>query len=304
MKKRIQFWFVALAAMALMAAFVHAQQPDFSKVEIKTTKLADNFYTLDGQGGTIGVLTGPDGVFMVDSQFAPLSQKIAAAVKQISDKPIRFMVNTHVHGDHTGGDENFGKMGVTIIAREQLRNRLAHPNPAANGQPTPPTLPIGLPLITYNGAMTMHMNGEEIQLIAIPAAHTDGDTMVYFPNADVIMTGDFYRSIQYPNIDRANGGSLNGMINGLGRVIGLAGPDTKIVPGHGPVVKRDAVIAHRDMMLGVRDKISKMVQQGKSQEEVAAAKPQAEYDARIKEIATTGDRFVGQVYMELKPAAK
>jgi len=304
MKKRIQFWFVALAAMALMAAFVHAQQPDFSKVEIKTTKLADNFYTLDGQGGTIGVLTGPDGVFMVDSQFAPLSQKIAAAVKQISDKPIRFMVNTHVHGDHTGGDENFGKMGVTIIAREQLRNRLAHPNPAANGQPTPPTLPIGLPLITYNGAMTMHMNGEDIQLIAIPAAHTDGDTMVYFPNADVIMTGDFYRSIQYPNIDRANGGSLNGMINGLGRVIGLAGPDTKIVPGHGPVVKRDAVIAHRDMMLGVRDKISKMVQQGKSQEEVAAAKPQAEYDARIKEIATTGDRFVGQVYMELKPAAK
>ena len=126
MKKTIQFLLVALAAMALMAAFVYAQQPDFSKVEIKTTKLADNFYTLDGQGGTIGVLTGPDGVFMVDSQFAPLSQKIAAAVKQISDKPIRFMVNTHVHGDHTSGDENFGKMGVTIIAREQLRNRLAH----------------------------------------------------------------------------------------------------------------------------------------------------------------------------------
>src|SRR3954470_24075078 len=148
MKKRIQFWFVALAAMALMAAFVHAQQPDFSKVEIKTTKLADNFYTLDGQGGTIGVLTGPDGVFMVDSQFAPLSQKIAAAVKQISDKPIRFMVNTHVHGDHTGGDENFGKMGVVIIARDELRYRLAHPAPGANGQPGVPTAPVGLPMIT------------------------------------------------------------------------------------------------------------------------------------------------------------
>jgi glyoxylase-like metal-dependent hydrolase (beta-lactamase superfamily II) len=212
------------------------------------------------------------------------------------------MVNTHVHGDHTGGNENFGKMGVTIIAREQLRNRLLHPNPAANGQPTPPTMAIGLPLITFNGALTMHMNGEDIQLIGIPAAHTDGDTMVYFPGPDVIMTGDFYRSIQYPNIDRANGGSLNGMINGLGRIIGIAGPDTKIVPGHGPIVRRDAVMAHRDVILGVRDKISKMVQQGKSQEEVAAAKPQAEYDARIKEIATTGERFVGQVYMELKGA--
>jgi cyclase len=300
MKNTIRFAFLALAAMALMVAFVSAQQPDFSKVQIKTTKLANNFYTLEGQGGTIGILTGPDGVFMVDSQFAPLSEKIAAAIKQISDKPIRFMVNTHVHGDHTGGDENFGKMGVTIIAREQLRNRLMHPNPAANGQPTPPTMPVGLPLITYNGAMTMHMDGEDIQLIAIPAAHTDGDTIAYFPKADVIMTGDFYRSVQYPNIDRANGGSLNGMINGLGRVIGLAGPDTKIVPGHGPIVKRDAVMAHRDMIIGVRDKISKLVQQGKSQDEVAAAKPQAEYDARIKEIATTGDRFVGQVYMELK----
>src|SRR3954465_1377445 len=144
--------FAGLLLLAAPMAQAQAQQ-DFSQVQIKTTKLGTNFYTLDGQGGTIGVLTGPDGVFMVDSQFAPLSQKIAAAVKQISDKPIRFMVNTHVHGDHTGGDENFGKMGVTIIAREQLRNRLAHPNPAANGQPTPPTLPIGLPLITYNGAM-------------------------------------------------------------------------------------------------------------------------------------------------------
>ena len=299
MKKTIQLMFVALAAMALTAAFVYAQQPDFSKVEIKTTKLANNFYTLDGQGGTIGILTGPDGVFMVDSQFAPLSAKIAAAIKQVSDKPIRFMVNTHVHGDHTGGDENFGKMGVTIIAREQLRNRLMHPNPAANGQPTPPTMPVGLPLLTYNGQATMHMNGEDIQMIAIPAAHTDGDTMVYFPNADVIMTGDFYRSIDFPNIDRANGGSLNGMINGLGRIIGLAGPDTKIVPGHGPVVKRDAVIAHRDMILGVRDKISKLVQQGKSMDEVAAAKPQAEYEARISQ-PMNGPRFVGQVYAELK----
>src|SRR6266851_8001318 len=156
MKKTIQLVFVALVAMALMAVFAYAQNPpDFSKVEIKTTKLANNFYTLEGQGGTIGILTGPDGVFMVDSQFAPLSQKIVAAIKQVSDTPIRFLVNTLVHGDPTGGNENFGAMGATIIAREQLRNRLMHPNPAANGQPAPPTMPVGLPVITYNGQLLM-----------------------------------------------------------------------------------------------------------------------------------------------------
>src|ERR1700732_2352490 len=179
MKSKVTSMF---AGLALLAGFAYAQgQPDFSKVHIKTTKLSDNFYTLEGQGGMIGILVGPDGVFMVDAQFAPLSEKLMAAIKQVSDKPIRFLVNTHVHGDHTGGNENFGAMGATIIAREQLRNRLMHPNPGANGQPTPPTKAVGLPLITFNGALTMHMNGEDIQLIGIPAAHTDGDTMVYFP---------------------------------------------------------------------------------------------------------------------------
>src|ERR1700676_4483014 len=140
-------------ALLAMATYSQAQgQPDFSKVEIKTTKLADNFYTLDGQGGTIGVLTGPDGVFMVDSQFAPLSGKIAAKIKEIcGGGPIKFMINTPVHGDHTGGDENFGKMGVTIISRPELRNRLAHPNPGANGQPGTPMPSAGLPLLTYHG---------------------------------------------------------------------------------------------------------------------------------------------------------
>ena len=186
----------AVGAGVLCAALAYAQgPPDFSKVEIKTTKITDKFYTLEGQGGMIGVLVGPDGVFMVDTQFAPLSDKIAAAVKQITPQPIKFVVNTHVHGDHTGGDENFGKMGATIISREELRFRLAHPNPGANGAPGVPTPAVGLPKQTYREKLTLHMNGEEIQLIAIPRAHTDGDTMVYFPGLDIIMTGDFYRAI-------------------------------------------------------------------------------------------------------------
>ena len=292
---------VGVCAAVLVASLAFAQGgQDFSKVEIKATKVTDKFYTLEGQGGTIGVLVGPDGVFMVDTQFAPLSDKIAAAIKQITPQPIKFIVNTHVHGDHTGGDENFGKMGATIISREELRFRLAHPAPQANGQPGVPTAAVGLPKQTYRERLTMHMNGEEVQLIAVPRAHTDGDTMVYFPGLDIIMTGDFYRSIQYPNVDRNNGGSLQGLIDGLGMVIGRAGPGTKIVPGHGPTVDRSAVVAHRDLVLAVRDRVAPLVAQGKSEDEVVAAKVTADLDAKVQQVATTGERFVRQVYQELK----
>ena len=279
-----------------------AAQPNFAAVEIKTNKVTNNFYTLDGQGGTIGVLTGPDGVFMVDAQFAPLTDKIVAAIKQISDGRIRFLVNTHVHGDHTGGNENLGRMGVTILARENLRTRLAKPNPGANGAPSAPAPPVALPVLTYDAPIVVHMDGEDIRIIPIPVAHTDGDSMVYFPTANVIMTGDFYRSIQYPNIDRANGGSLKGMLDGLAAIVNLANPATKIVPGHGPTVDKAAVLTHRDMILAIRDRVAALIKQGKTQDEVVAAKVTADYDPRVQQVAMTGDRFVGQVYAELKAA--
>jgi len=303
MKTQTTLTMLALLGLAAGAAFAQGQQ-DFSKVEIKTTKLASNFYTLDGQGGTIGVLAGPDGVFQVDSQFAPLSDKIAAAIKKIAPSPARwYMVNTHVHGDHTGGDENFGKMGVTILSRPELRERLAHPAPGANGQPGTPMPAAGLPVITYTNEVVFNMDGEEVHLIPIPRAHTDGDTMVYFAKDDILMTGDFYRSLGYPNIDRANGGSMNGMLAGLARIVALSGPKTRIVPGHGDMVGRDAVQFHRDMMMAVRDKVSAMVDQGKSQQDVVAAKLTAEFDPKVPGGAgMTADRFVGQLYAELKAA--
>ena len=294
---------LAFTALAIMAVSASAQSPpDFSKVEIKTTKISSNFYTLAGQGGTIGVLAGPDGVLMVDTQFAPLTEKIVAAIRQISNSPIRFVVNTHVHGDHTGGNVNLGKMGVVIFAREQLRDRLAHPAQAASGAPGVPAPAAALPLVTYAGRVKWHMNGEDVELIPIPRAHTDGDTMVRFPVSDVIMTGDFFRSIAFPNIDRNNGGSLNGMLAGLGVIIGMAGPNTKVIPGHGPIVDRNAVMAHRDMILGIRDRVAKLVEQGKTQEEVVAANPAADYEAKVAQPGNTRDRFIGQVYAELKPA--
>jgi glyoxylase-like metal-dependent hydrolase (beta-lactamase superfamily II) len=294
---------VSFGTLVLCAALADAQgAPDFSKVEIKANRVTDTFYTLDGQGGTIGVLFGPDGVFMVDTQFAPLSDKIAAAIKRLTPQPIKFIVNTHVHGDHTGGDENFGKMGATIISREELRYRLAHPNPNANGTPGVAMPAVGLPKMIYREMLTMYMDGEQIQMVAVPRAHTDGDTMVAFPGLDVIMTGDFYRSIQYPNVDRANGGSLAGLLDGLGAVIGRAGPNTKIIPGHGPTVDRAAVIAHRDLAMMVRDRVARLVDQGKSEDEVVAAKVTADLDAKIQEVGTTNERFVRQVYAELKSA--
>ncbi len=291
---------IGVAVAAVSGGIVLAQQ-DFSQVQIKTTKIGGNFYTLEGSGGTIGVLAGPDGVLMVDAQFAPLSDKIVAAIKQISDGRIRFLVNTHVHGDHTGGNENIGKLGATIMARENLRARLMKPAPLANGQPGVPTAAVGLPVVTYDAPVVFHLNGEDVQLIPVPVAHTDGDTMVYFPNTNVIMTGDFYRSTGYPNIDRANGGTMNGMLAGFDAIIRLARPDTKIVPGHGAIVDKTAVAAHKAMMEGVRDKVAPLVRQGKTQEEVVAAKLTAEFDSKVTGATPmTADRFVGQLYQELK----
>ena len=294
---------IVLAGAALVAIVTHmpAQgQQDFSKVQIKATKLSNNFSMLEGQGGQIGVLHGPDGILMVDTQFAPLTEKIVAAVKQISASPMKFALNTHVHGDHSGGNENLQKLGVTVMTRDELRNSLAHPPNDAKGQPGTPAPQGALPLITYSGKVTFHMNGETAEAIPIIAAHTSGDTLVRFVNNDILMTGDFYRSVGYPFVDRANGGSLKGIVEGLGAVIGMAGPSTKILPGHGPIVDRAAVTAHRDMLLVVRDKVAPMVKQGKTLQEVIAAKPTAEFDAKVTDGASTSERFVTWLYAELK----
>ena len=298
MKRTTRNALLGVCLSAVLAPAVLAQQ-DFSKVQIKTTKLANNLYTLEGQGGAIGVLTGPDGVLMVDSQFAPLTERIVAAIKAVDPGPIRYLINTHVHGDHTGGNANLGAMGVTIIARPQLRARLEKPGPTATGTAGTPAPAAGLPRLTYDAPMTFHMNGEQVQLIPIPAAHTDGDTLVKFVNADVIMTGDFYRSTGYPNIDRANGGTLTGMLAGLNKILELAGPSTRILPGHGAIVDKAAVAAHRDMIIGIRDKVAPMVKKGMTAEQVAAAKPTSDYDAKMGDTGTTGDRFIGQLYAEL-----
>lgn len=305
--------FIALAALAPAAAMAQGHENvDFPNVVLKTTKLSDTVYTLQGTGpvkrgtftegagvGTIGFLAGPDGVFMVDSMYGEINDKIVAAVKAVTSQPIRLLVNTHVHGDHTSGNESFAKMGVIILARQEVRDRLVQPtganaNPPAHGM---------LPIATYRGPMTFHMNGETVELIHPPRAHTDGDTLVVFRHSDVIMAGDIYRSIQFPNIATNLGGSLNGTLDALGAIIGLSGPNTRIIPGHGSnPVDRNAVIAHRDMIVDVRDRVAKLIAQGKTEKEVVAMKPAADYAKTIPQTETSEDRFISVVYNALKAA--
>jgi cyclase len=292
---------ISLLVCAAVGCAAYAQQPppDFSKVEIKSTQIAADFYILEGLGGTVSVLTGPEGVLLVDSQFAPLTDKLVAAIKKITNKPIRFLVNTHLHGDHTGGNENFAKLGTIIFSRDQLRQRLEHPNPAADGAPGKPAPALALPVVTYDGPVSIHVDGEDVRLLPIRNAHTDGDTLISFSNHDILAVGDYYRGIGYPYVDLKNGGSLAGILDGLGATIGRAGPNTKIIPGHGPVTDRNAVIAQRDLILAVRDKVAALLAQNKTLEEIIAAKPTAEFDAQVPRGAQTADSFVTWMYESL-----
>jgi cyclase len=316
--------FLTVCAAAILPVGLPAQGTDFAKIQIITTKIAPNLFILSGSagvdpvhqdaaGGRIGVFAGADGIFMIDAQYAQLSDKVLAAVKQISDRPIRFMANTHIHADHTAGDPFFAKMGVTIFAREELREEMLHPPPLANGNPAPARDPAGLPVVTYGlgNPVKIHINGEVIDLIGVRAAHTGGDTMVRFENANVIFIGDFYRDFGYPYIDRANGGSLAGMLEGCDFLSELAGPDTTLVPGHGQIIKRTSIAPYKEMILGVRDKVQQLIAQGKTEQEVLAANVTAPYDAKVPggnltagAGLTSAQRFVSEVYEELKGNAK
>jgi cyclase len=307
-------------AASVLAMPALAQGPDYSKIEIATEKVAANLYMLSGSagldpghedaaGGRIGILAGPDGILMVDAQYPQLADKVLAAIQRISSGPIRFLVNTHIHIDHTGGDANFAKMGATVFARQELREEMMHPPPRPDGSPAPARDPAGYPVVTYGmGApVKIHMNAETVDFIPVRAAHTGGDTMIRFENANVIMIGDFYyRNYGYPYIDIANGGSLKGLLEALDTTMQLAGPDTKLIPGHGTTINRADLIPYRDMVLAVQRIVQQMIAQGKTQQEVLAAKVTAPYDAKVPGgllpagAGTSADRFVAEVYQELK----
>jgi len=280
--RRIQSFLVLL--LTLFLASGSSAQQDFSNVEIIPHHVAGTVYYLEGRGGNIGLSVGEDGVIMIDDQFAPLTDKILAAIGELSDGEIRFLINTHVHGDHTGGNENLGKIGVQILARDEVRVRLSAQSPAA-----------ALPILTYSGAITIHLNSEEVYAFPVPPAHTDGDTFVYFKGSNVVHSGDVFRTTAFPVIDTNNGGTLKGTLEALGQLIGVSGPNTKILPGHGVVSSREDVIGFRDMVLDVVARVTPMVESGLSYEQIAAANPTAAYNDRYGD----SERFLRALYSEL-----
>jgi glyoxylase-like metal-dependent hydrolase (beta-lactamase superfamily II) len=283
-----------LALLGAHAALAQAQapaQPDFSAVQIKVHQVAGNFYYLEGQGGNVGVLVGDDGVLMIDDQYAPLTDKLIAAVKTISKKPIKMLVNTHVHGDHTGGNENIGKLGIEIIAQDNVRARLVR---GINGAPPSPA--VGLPVVTFGDAIALHFNGEDLEVAKLPPAHTDGDAYIRLPKADVIHVGDVFRTVGYPIVDGANGGTVKGTLAALQKIIDMAGPNTKILPGHGVVSTRDDIAAFRDMVASLQTKIGAMIKQGMTLEQVIAAKPVADLEPKLG----APERFLTLFYNALK----
>jgi cyclase len=303
-----------VAAMMALSGGVFAQTPsaappppDFSKVEIKTTDLGDEVYMLEGQGGNITVAVSKDGIIMVDGEFAPLHDKIKAAIVLVSSQPVKYLINTHFHGDHTGGNAPFAKDGAIVVAQENVKNRLAAGTTnGLTGAQTPPAAPDALPSKTYAARYKIRLPGRVADLKHIANAHTDGDTYVWFKTANVLSTGDTFTNGRYPNIDFANGGNIKGLIAAADAYLKLANAKTRIVPGHGPVADRAALIAYRTMLVTARDRMAKLVKDGKNEDDVVAAKPFADLDAKWAPTELASKNFIRVVYHSLadKPAER
>jgi cyclase len=291
---------MALSGEVLAQTPAAAPPPDFSKVEIKTTDLGDDVYMLEGQGGNITVAVARDGIIMVDGEFAPLHDKIKAAIALVSSQPVKYLVNTHFHGDHTGGNEPFAKDGAVVVAEIDVRTRLAAGTTnGLTGVKTPPAAPDALPSKTYTGAFKIRLNGRVADLKHIANAHTDGDTYVWFKTANVLSTGDTFTNGRYPNIDFANGGNIKGMIAATDVYLKLVNARTRIVPGHGPIADKAALIDYRTMLLTARDRMAKLVKDGKSEDDVVAAKPFADLDAKWAPTELAGKNFIRVVWHSL-----
>jgi cyclase len=289
-----------VSMLLCFAAIAAAQGVDFAKTEIETVKISDGLYVLMGgpAQGNIVVSSGSDGLFLIDSMYGPMHQKIMDALRKISPQPVRYLVNTHLHGDHTGGNEDMAKLGAVIISHENMRKRMAEQK-----QNAPPAL--ALPVLTYTDSLTLHFNGEEIYIYHPQPAHTDGDSIIYFRHANVMHVGDVPSSLRYPNIGVNEGGTVEGMIAAAQQVMKIANPQTKIIPGHlGPVVGFNEIREQLEMFVTVRDRVLSAIRAGKTLDQVVASKPTADLDAPRMGGAITPDRFVTLVYTDLSRKTK
>jgi cyclase len=294
--------FLAVLAVALLApSSARAQGTDWSKVEVRTESLGGGVSALFGAGGNIGVFVSPDGVLLVDDQFAPLSPRIKAAVKALSSQPVKLVLNTHWHGDHVGGNLAQAQAGAVIIAQDNVRKRMTEGQVSKFfDRTTPPAEHAALPVVTFDRDVTLHLGDETIHALHVDHAHTDGDVIVKFENANVIHMGDTYFSAFYPIIDLESGGSINGMIAAVDRALPMIDAQTKVLCGHGPVGDLKGLTEYRAMLAGVRDAVQKLVKQNKTLEEVVAAKPTAPWDEQWGKGFMKPDRFTEIVFDDLQ----
>ncbi|WP_432200459.1 MBL fold metallo-hydrolase [Erythrobacter sp. W53] len=289
--------FFAATTLAMSLSAPAAAQRNFDDVQITTQEIAPGIAVLFGAGGNIGVSHGEDGTVLIDDQFAPLTGKIQAAIAELGATPVQYLINTHWHFDHTGGNENFGKAGATIFAHDNVRVRMAAGGSAA-GNPTPPAPKIALPVVTFEQGVTLHVNGDTLNVISTGGGHTDGDSVVHWVDANVVHMGDLYFKIPgYPFIDTNSGGNAINAMNTLDSVIRMIDDETKVIPGHGPMSNKAELVAYRAMIGQVVDLVKALREQGMSKDEAIAAKPLADFNRGEGFIGP--DAFVGAVYDSL-----
>ncbi|NBR27093.1 MAG: MBL fold metallo-hydrolase [Betaproteobacteria bacterium] len=287
--------------MAFFCKFA-AAQPNFDAVTIKTHKVSEGIYALEGEGGNIGVSVGDDGVIIIDDQFAPLTPKITAAIRALSDKPLRFVLNTHWHFDHTGGNENLGNAGAVIVAHDNVYKRMSTEQFIEFFKmKLPPSPKAALPVITFTDSVTFRLNGDELNGYHVKHAHTDGDMIVRFRKANAVHMGDIYFSFMYPFIDLGSGGSVRGVLAAVDGVLGTIDDNTRIIPGHGPISSKKDLRAYRDMLARVSANISRLIKAKKTLAQVVAAQPTREFDAVWGNGFLKPDQFVEIVYKSMNP---
>lgn len=288
----------ALAILLLLAVPGSAQQADFSKVEIKVETLAPGVAVLFGSGGNIGLSYGKDGNVLVDDQYAPLTDKIVAAVKGVDPDPVKFVINTHWHRDHSGGNENLGKAGAVIVAHDNVRRRMSVDQFSKLFGATPASPKAALPVVTFGEGVTLHLNGDELQVIHVRNAHTDGDSLIYWRKAKVLHMGDvFFHKMSLPFIDLESGGSIDGEIAAVRKALEIAAPDAKIVPGHGPVATRAELEAYLAMLVDVRGKVAAAIAAGKTLQAIKADNPAKPFE--IPKGFISADAFVETIFTSL-----
>ncbi|MGF1549216.1 MAG: MBL fold metallo-hydrolase [Sphingomonadaceae bacterium] len=286
-----------LAAAALPAAPAAAQE-EMEDVRIGVEQVRPGVAVLFGRGGNIGVSHGPEGNILIDDQYAPLTSKILGALATLNGAPVRFVINTHWHGDHVGGNENLGERGAVIVAHDNVRTRLSTEQFMERFGRIPPSPPEALPVVTFDEGVTLHVNGDTLEIVHMPAAHTDGDSIIRWREANVVHMGDlFFHRFSLPFIDLDSGGSLDGLIAGVERALGMTDAATVVIPGHGPVARRADLAAYRDMIVNIRNRVQAAIAAGRSLEQVQAMKPAAGYG--LDDGFISPDDFVATVYREL-----